>query len=318
MTERTLVDALSRWCLFCDAEVHSGARHGPRVRLADYVDDLVARSARGEATRVYANETRVARVAEGKRVQLPNGGEGLAVVVTLGDANGATPSFLHFTRGHARDAERREGEVKGVSAHALIDLNEDSDHVGRHRMLLEESRGIGRTPITLLMRSEMRAISTGRDERFRDPETGNMNQVRPTLEVWPHQSRQLEEALNHGSFGPVELFDTRRMPAFDEQPDFSVKRHVLRVQVHPADGRTWTEALDRLRAIGREQGYGMMRVNWRLPAGDKGSSEMHTDIADVGTALLVHRELVEVANPMSECTHRLNDEFVEAMAARFA
>lgn len=313
-----MVDARSRWCLFCDAEVHSGARHGPRVRLSDYVDDLVARSDRGEATRVYAHETRVARVSHARRVQLPNGHEGLALVVTLGDARGATPSFLHFTQGHARDAERLEGEVKGLSAHALIDLTEDADHIGRHRMLLEESRGLGRTAVTLLMRSEMRAISTGRDERFRDPETGNMNQVRPTLEVWPQQSRQLEEALAHGSFGPVELFDTRRVPEFDEQPDFTVKRHILRVQVHPAEGRTWGEALDNLRVLGREQGYGMMRVNWRLPAGDVGSSEMHTDIADIGKALLAHRELVEVENPMSECTHRLNDEFIEAMAAHFA
>jgi hypothetical protein len=311
-----MVDAFHRWVLFCHAEIHSGARNGPRIWLREYINDIARRSDDGTAFRVYEHENRIARVAHVQAVDLPSGNAGVAMVITLGDRRGANPAFVHFRQGHSREAERLEGEVTGLSAHCVIELAEDPDHIGRHRMVIEEARGIGRTPITQLINSELRTISTDRDERFVNPDTGNLNQVRPVIEIWPQQSRQMQEALEHGTLGMIELYDTGHIPAFDEQPEFKVQRRTLKVKVTPVAGGM-AGALDRLRAIGREQGYTMMKVNWRLPSGDNGTSETHIDLADIGTALLSRRELITIEHAMAECTHQLDDEFVQAIAALF-
>ncbi len=311
-----MVDAFSRWCLFCHAEVRSTVRHAPRVRLSDYLDEVLHRVGRGMAFRLHDRETRITRIAEAALIDLPSGSRGMAMVVTLGDRRGATPAFLHFDQGTSREAERLEGEVRGTSAHCVIELDEDPDHVGRHRMVIEESRGIGRTPISELLRSELRQISEDRDERFENPETRGHVQLRPVIDVWPQQSRQMEEALETGRFGMVELYDTQRPPNWDESPEFRFERRVLKVRVQPADGN-FRAAFARLGQQGRAHGYSMMKVNWRLPSGDRGTSDLRTDLADIGTALLSRRELVEVEHPMPDCTHRLNREFVNAIAAHF-
>jgi hypothetical protein len=309
-------DALSRWCLFCDAEVHSGARGGPRVFFENYVDDIIFRAQNGSAVRVYERENRVMRVADARRVGLPSGHPGIAMVITLGDRRGANPSFVHFAQGQARDPERLDGEVKGLSAHCIVELVEDEDHVGRHRMLIEDATAIGRTPLTRLLASELRAISKQRDERFRSPDTGGNIQLRPAIEVWPQKSPQLQAALETGRLGIVELYDTGRVAEFDELPEFRVKKRILRVEVEEGEGG-FAGTLARLKALGRAQGYGNMKVSWRLPNGQVADSDFRTDLEDLGTALLARRELVTVETPMSDATDRLNIEFVEAMAAHF-
>lgn len=256
------------------------------------------------------------RVAAARRITLPNTHPGLAMVITLGDRRGANPSFVHFARGHARDPEKQEGEVKGLSAHCIIDLVEDENHVGRHKMLLEDATGMGRTPISRLFCTLLGSISKDRDERFRNQDTGTMIQLRPVMEVWPQKSRQMEEALEQGTLGVVELYDTGRVPAFDEQPDFRVKRRALRVEVMPGE-EGMREALERLKRLGRQEGYGNMKLNWRLPNGEVANSDVRTDLEDIGTALLAKRELVTVETPMSDATDRLIDEFVGAMAVYF-
>lgn len=308
-----MVDARQRWCLFCDLEVHSSARGSPRVRLTDYVDDLLHRTSRGEAYRLHDHENRITRIADATLIDLPSGSTGLALVVTQGDQRGAAPSFLHWQRGHAREAERQEGEVPGVSAHCVIELDEDPDHLGRHRMLIEESRGLGRTPVTQVLHKVVREISRDRDERFESPDTGNDVMLKPALEIWPQKSRQMEEALERGTFGMVELYDTRQPATWDEAPEFRVERRTLKVRVQPANGDL-RGALGRLRQRGRDQDYAMMKVNWRMPGGDRGTSDIRTDLEDLGTALLARRELIEVEHPMAGCTHTLNDEFVGEIA----
>lgn len=309
-------DALQRWCLFCDLDIRSSVTRGPRVRFNDYVDDIVARSQSNEAFRVYDRENRIMRISHANLIHLPNGHRGLAMVLTLGDRRGANPSFVHFARGDARDAERLDGEVKGRSAHCIIDLEEDEDHVGRHTMMLEDAASLGRTPVTRLLGSVIKDISTDRDERFVSPETGNLIMLRPHVEVWPQKSRQMEEALATGRLGVVELYDTRGVPTFDEQPDFRVKKRIIRVEVEP-DEDGFAGPLDRLRRLGQREGYGHMKLSWRLRNGQEASSDMRTDLEDLGTALLARRELVQVQTPMSDASSRLNDEFVEAMSECF-
>lgn len=314
-----MVDSFDRWCLFCDFEVHASAADAPTPVLDDYVDDIVAWAARGEAKRIFENESRVTRIAEARRVNLEDGSPAVAMLITLGDRRGADPAFIHFENGQARDAEKQEGEVKGVSAHCIIRLTEDQDAGGRYRMFLEEIRGIGRTPVTRLLSTVLREIATDRGERFRNPQTNRMNAYRPVVEVHPRRSREMAAALDTGSFLPVELLDTRPIPAFDENPEYQVRRHQLTVKVRPQAGRTFRQAVSDLAALAHQQGYSHMRVSWRLPGEHRGgSSEMRTDLADIGTALFAHRELVHVENGLSECSPELNDEFVDAMIAQFA
>jgi len=240
------------------------------------------------------------------------------MLITLGDRRGADPAFIHFDDGSARDAEKMEGEVKGVSAHCVLSLLPDPQAVGRFRMFLEETRGIGRTPVTRLIGAVLTNIAEDRGERYVNPRTGRQNKYRPIVEVHPRRSREMAQALDEGAFLPVELFDTSPVPAFDENPEYEVRRHVLTVKVRPAPGRTYRQAVSDLAATARDNGYDRMRVSWRIPGQRRGgTSEMATDLADLGTALFAHREMVHIEAGLTECAGALSDEFVEAMAAKF-
>jgi hypothetical protein len=310
-----MVDSLNRWCLFCDLEVHPSAEHAPQPILSDYVDDLIALVDRGEAKRVFENETRITRIAAAREIKLNDDSPALAMLITLGDRRGSDPTFIHFDEGVARDPEKLEGEVRGVSAHVVIRLTGDPDAVGRYRMLIEEIRGIGRTPVTRLLASCLKEVAENRGDRFRNPTTNRMNAYRPIIEVHPRRSKAMADALDDGAFLPVDLLDTSPVPEFDENPEYSVRRHLLSVKVKPAPGRTIRQAMQDLAATARDNGYDRMRVSWRNPGEQRGgTSEMNTDLADVGTALFAHREVVVVQNPMTDCAAAINDEFVEAMA----
>ncbi|GEM_PF-2274442 len=313
-----MVDSFDRWCLFCDFEIHAPGEGAPQPDLNDYVDELIALAQSGEAKRIFENDNRVTRIAEAQRVNLPDGSPALAMLITLGDRRGANPSFIHFEDGAARDAERLDGEVKGASAHCILSLTQDPQAVGRYRMLVEEIQGIGRTPITRLIGSVLTKIAEDAGDRYVNPRTGRQNKYRPVVEVHPRRSREMADALDDGAFLPVELFDTSPVPTFDENPEYNVRRHLLVVKVKPAPGRTFRESLSDLAAAAAGLGYSRMRVSWRLPGEKKGgSSEMNTDLADVGTALFAHRELVHVENELTECAPSLHDEFVEAMRLKF-
>lgn len=314
-----MVDSLERWCLFCDLEFHALHPRGPQPILDDYVDELVAMADRREARRVFENGNRVTRIEKAKRCSLPDGTEALAMLITLGDKRGADPSFLHFDQGTARDPDKMEGEVKGASAHCMLRIAEDAEVRGRHRLLIEEVRGIGRTPVTRLLASVFREIAKDRGERFRNPDTGRIVGFVPIAEVHPRQSREMGAAFGANSFLPVELIDTRPVPAFDENPEYKVRRHQLSVKVKPGPSRSMKEALTDLAALASHEGYTKMRVTWRAPGQKKGgSAEMNTDLADIGTALFAHREIIELQQPLSECAGDLCDEFVDAMASKFA
>lgn len=312
------MDTFDRWCLFCDFELHPTPTNAPQPVLVEYVDDLINLVDQGEAKRIFEHQSRVTRIAHANRIELPDGSAALAMVVTLGDRRGADPAFVNFEHGAARAAEKLEGEVKGASAHCIIRLTPDADDPRRHRMLLEEVRGIGRTPVTRLISTTLKAVAENRNERFRNPDSGRMNNCRPGVEVHPRRSREMAEALDNASFFPVELFDTRPVPAFDENPEFSVRRHQLTVKVRPAPGRSLRQAFADLKEVARQNGYNHMRISWRLPGDHRGgSTEMATDLADVGTALFAHRELIHIPSGLSECCDRLHDEFVGAMSAQF-
>ena len=313
-----MADAFRRWCLFCDLELHSSPAAAPPIDLADYIDDLIARADEGLAKRVFENDSRVMRIARARQINLQNGNPALALLITLGDRRGADPSFLHFDDGVARDAEKFEGEVKGFSAHCVLRITNDVHHPGRHRLLMEEVQGIGRTQMSRLLQSVVREISRDRNERFQNPDTGRMNKLVPVLEVMPRQSSAMVHALQHGVFQPVELIDHGAMPAFDANPEFIVRRHNLFVKANPAPGRTIRQVFNDLKDVASAQGYDRMRVVWRIPGSSRGgSAEIDTDVADVGTAMFAHRVLVEVEHAMSDCAAELNDEFIARMVDQF-
>jgi hypothetical protein len=303
--------------LFCDLELH-GNPSAPQIVLAQYVDDIIARADAGLAKRVFENDSRIMRIAKASPVVLPGGAPGLALLITLGDRRGADPSFVHFEEGNARDAEKFEGEVKGFSAHCVLRISDDNHHPGRHRFLMEEVQGIGRTQMSRLLQHVLRQISSDRNERFQNPETGRMNKLVPVLEVLPRQSNAMLHALQHGVFQPVELIDHGAQPAFDANPEFVVRRHNLFVKAKPAVGRTIRQVFNDLKNVAKAEGYDRMRVVWRIPGSNRGgTAEIDTDVADVGTAMFAHRVLVEVDHPMSDCAADLNDEFLAKMIEQF-
>jgi hypothetical protein len=255
-----VADSLRRWCLFCDFELHSSPAAAPAITIEDYVDDIIARSDAGLAKRVFENETKVTRVAKARRVNFANGTPGLAFLVTLGDRRGADPSFLHFDEGAARDAEKFEGEVKGFSAHCVLRTTADHHHPGRYRLLMEEVHGIGRTQLERLLQSVIRQISSDRNERFQNPDTGRMNKLVPVLDILARQSNAMVHALQHGVFQPVELIDFGANPAFDANPEFVVRRHNLFVKAKPAPGRTIRQVLNDMKDVALAEGYDRMRV----------------------------------------------------------
>lgn len=313
-----MADSLIRWCLFCDVQVQPSHPRGPQPDLMDYVDALERRAAAGEALRRFENENRITRIADTRRVDLPDGSPALAFIVTLGDKRGAHPAFIHFDEGIARDAEKQPGEVRGASAHCLLKLQHDDDNPSHHRLLIEEVRGIGRTPITRLLASELKQIAEEQGEVFRDPSDGRQRPFRPVIQVHPRQSKEMSDALAGMASLPVTLIDTSPVLAFDESPEFRVRKHLLTVKVTPV-GRSMTEAVQDLAALGLRQNYDRLRVSWRPRGATRSaSSEMATDLADIGTALMAHRVEITLATPLSDCSDRLRDDFISAMAGEFS
>lgn len=313
-----LADSKKRWCLFCDLELHSSPPGAPRITLDDYVDDLIARSDADQAKRVFENESRVVRIAKARRISLGNQDPALAILITSGDRRGADPSFVHFDGGVARNPEKLQGEVRAHSAHAIVRLVEDQQHVGRHRMLIEEAEGLGRTQTQRILQHVLRDISKDRNERFLNEETGRHKRLIPVIEVYARQSNAMLHALEHGTFQPVELIDTGTVPAFDANPELTVRRHNLFVKAKPAPGRTVRQVFNDLKDIAHGEGYDRMRVVWRIPGESRGgSAEIDTDVADVGTAMFAHRVLVQVEQAMADCASDLNDEFLHAISEQF-
>lgn len=278
------MDSFDRWCLFCDFDIRPAPEIAPMPILDDYVDAIIALAEAGGAKRVFEHDNRITRIAHAKRTNLADGSRALAMVITLGDKRGADPAFIHYDEGQARVADKQPGEVKGFSAHCMIKLAPEAGNPGRHKMLLEEVHGIGRTPVTRLLGSVLKEIAKDRGEQFQNPKTKRMNNCRPVVEIHPLRSKEMAEALDDAALFPVELFDTRPVPHFDEHPEFQVRRHQLTIKVKPEPGRTVKQAVSDLAALANQEGYAHMRVSWRLPGDMRGgSAEMQTDLADIGT-----------------------------------
>lgn len=309
-------DHQDRWCLFYDFEMRPSPKDGPLSPLVRFVNPLLERVRLGEAKKTLDRDRRVVRIADGRRLMIGNDAC-VALVITLGNSAAANPSFIDFEGGVARDAERRVGEVPGTSAHCILRLTPDPESPFRHRMLLEESAGLGRSTVERLFNSELSAIAAARRDTFVRERTNSRLNVRPVVHMSGHQSRQMEDALAGGTFGPIELINTTPDPRFESQPEFQVKGHVLRVKVTSnADGMRG--ALDKLKTLAHRSGYDRMRIRWRSAGAARDvDSDIHTDLDDIGEALFTKRALVHVDQPLSTCSHQLRDDFVQAIAAAF-
>ena len=311
-----MIDRYNRWCLFYDCELVSSPREGPAYLLHQLIDPLLRRVREGLSKKLLDRDSRIVRISEAETGDV-RGHACLKFVVTMGNQRAADPSFVHFHLGTSRDADRRENEVKGGSAHCLLRLTPTAGHPTRHLLMIEQTTGLGRTTIERLLNSEFEAIATGRGDNFTSPVSGRPISVRPIVHLSGHKSEQMEEALRTGTFAPIELIDTTPDPTWDEQGKFRLKRRIMRVDLVAPPGER-REALEVLSARARQEGYGRMRITWKAPGAQRGNeSEIDTDLADVGEALFSKRKLIFVEAGMSECSHTLRRDFIDAMAAEF-
>jgi hypothetical protein len=311
-----MADRYNRWCVFFDLELRSSPREGPIYDLAQLVAPLRARIAAGESRKVIDRERRVLRILASDEMQI-DGRPVLAMVFTLGNATAADPSFMDFVSGEGRDPERREGEVPAYSAHCLLRLDTAPELPGRYTMMLEQSQGLGRTAVERLLTSEFQQIAESRGDNFTSRSTGRPTGVRPIVELYGHKSQQMEDALNSGTFQPIEFIDTTPEPNFDEPGRFRTKRRVMKVDLLAPPGQR-REALEMLSSRAREAGYQRMRISWRPQGATRpNDSEVETDLADLGQALFTKRELIHVEAGMAVCSHSLRPDFVAKMAERF-
>ncbi|MGU3313954.1 hypothetical protein ACLBWH_00260 [Sphingomonas sp. M6A6_1c] len=312
-----MADAHERWFIYYDYDTHVLPEDAPAQHFHDYADEIIRRANNGDVKRTYEKENRVARIAQARRVELRDGTPGLAFVVTLGDRRGSSPSWVHYERGEARDAERWDGEVKGLSCHVLMRLTPDDTKEGRYRMLVEETPHLGRAPLERLLNHELREQAFLTNARFRRRATGSEVKTWVTGNLDARRSQELADAFDRGKFMPIELIDTSVDPTFDEDPEFETRGKKLMVRVSAGEGG-FAAAINKLKARAAAANYGRMKIRWTPPGQTRPvPTEIATDLADIGTALFAKRELLRVENPLSDCSHVLVDELVEAMVANF-
>lgn len=240
------------------------------------------------------------------RIDNRNGCDFLRLLLSVGDPRAANPSFEHSETAALRTVEKLEKEGKALTAHCSITLKEAAGK--RHRMIVEDIRGLGRTRIQELLASELRAIS--RD--FGLEYTNNSGEQIHTYiipELQGVRSEKIKESLSRSTLSGVYLVDTRTNTMLDEMPNAKVSRREIKIEVSDAG------LIDKISAWGRERSFDRMRLVWNDPEGAGKPERASVDItqSDVQDTFFIRQRKITVSKPLDEASTDIRDDLIEAM-----
>lgn len=305
----------ARHVLFFDLAMTPYPMDGPVVPFEDLFPHLEARSAGAKSVDVIDAERRVVRLLKAKSVDLPTGGKAAALLFCLGDRDKADPGVTNFETGKVRIFETEEGEVGGLSAHALIRLSPSQPKGHLYPMMLEDVTGFGRSIVQGFLRKEFRAICDELDYHFQR-EGKQKVKTRPMVELNSHASEQLKDSLEDGRLLNIELVDyVEAKLGFDEAKFIKTARRQFSFSVSQAlpagEGLTFVE---KVKVWANDNGYDTMRVRWKDPdIARPQSAKLDTVKADAGAAYFTKTAEVKVSTDLADISDELSEELVAEM-----
>jgi hypothetical protein len=220
-------------------------------------------------------------------------------------SDGSAPMFENRATRELRRSDKQEDEFKAYSAHLFVSLDESPGAYPKHRALLEEVPGLGRTYIQELLRRILRLETYDcTDERGRLQETYTIPHLRGIA------SETLRDGVRGGGIKYIELVRQPRLDGLDTA-GLIPRSERLRLSVREGQRRNFRN-LANVKAWGQQHGWDRIRV--QVETADERTRVVDISReADASDVLFVRAERVEgIAPPLEECT----DEVVSSLVRR--
>ena len=305
----------SRHVLFFDLVMAPHPSDAPPIELEAIMPFLEARCKAGEAVEVIDAEKRIIRLSAMKSIKLSDGEPAMSMLFCLGDQDKADTGVTHFKTGAVRVFEKKEGEVGGLSVHAIVRTRPTKQKGHLYRAVLEDVTGFGRTPIQSFLRSQFKIICD--DQEFTFPRDDKRNiKTRPMVELAGHASDKLKNSIENGRLLHIELIDYADVDfGMDEDKFLKTARRALNVSVAKSlpQGEALT-LIDKVRLWAHRNGYGTMRVRWKEPSSSRPqTAKVDTAKADAGEAFFIKTAEVSFATPLPDICAEMSDELIAEM-----
>lgn len=305
-----MLDSLERYVLLYDLRLRTARKQTEFPSLDELVVALTKR-VNGGKSRIelpaYEGSTdapwlRIKRA----RVDDTNGVKFLQLLFSVGDPRAANPSFEHSETAVLRTVEKLEKEGKALTAHCTIALQENAGK--RHKMMVEDIRGLGRTRLQELLAHEFKAISN----EFGLEYTNNSGEQVETYiipEIEGYRSEKIKDSIGRGTLTGVYLIDTRSKESLDEVPNAKIARREIKIDL--TDG----SLLSAVAQWGAGKKYDRMRLVWNDPEGVGKPERASVDITqnDVQNTYFVKQYKIKLSHPLDEAAPELRDDVLIAM-----
>ena len=308
-----MIDAYERFVLMFDLTLRTARVETELPEFEKVAETLLNRVRNKKATLVlrpysgYNGEAPWLRIKDGKVVS-QGGKKYLALLFSIGDPRAANPVFEHADTAVLREIEKEEKEGKAVTAHCLISMKPGK--FGRHRVIVEDVRGLGKTRLREILASELKAAS----QELGMVRTNNAGDdvdtyIIPDLEG--HASEKIKDSLKRGTLSGIWLVDTTAKGKFDEVEGVRIARREIKFDVKDKS------AIERLKIWGSERDFDQMRLVWNDPEGAGRPERASVDITqqDVAETYFVRQRKVKLSKPLPEAVENLRNEMTKKMLA---
>jgi len=303
-----------RHILFFDLVMAPHPSDAPPIALETLIPFLQSRCENGLAFEKIDADRRIIRLSDIKKIKMDDGEDAVAMLFCLGDHDKADPGVTHLETGAVRIFEKEDGEVGGLSVHAIVRLK-PTPNGHFYRAVVEDVTGFGRTPIQAFLRSQFKIICD--EQEFTFPrEDKRPIKTRPLVELEGHASDKLKNSLKSGRLLHIELVDHTEVDmGMDEGKFLKTSRRGLNLSVSKAlpqsDALTLVE---KVKLWAKQNGYGTMRVRWKEPSSTRPqSAKVDTAKADAGEAFFIKTAEVSFSTPLADISEKISDELVAEM-----
>lgn len=306
-----MLDAYERFVLMYDLTLRTARVSTELPPFSELVDGLLQRIRAKESIlnlRPYAEGSSDApwlRIKDGKIVSTGNA-KHLALLLSIGDPRGANPVFEHADTAVLREIEKEEREGKAASAHCVISLKPVK--LGRHRVVVEDVRGLGKTRLRDILGSELKAVS----ERYQLSRVNNAGEEVPTYiipQLEGYASEDLLASLRRGNLSGVWLIDTSSKAELDEVAGARISRRELKIDVQNPT------LLTQISEWGKAKNYDKMRLVWNDPEGTGRPERASVDITqkDVAESTFVRQRKIKLNKPLAEAVEKIRFDMIDKM-----
>lgn len=306
-----MTDAYERFVLMYDMRLKTARKETELPDFKKVAKALLARVKAGKSVltlRAYEGEGNFSpwlRIKDGKFVDTTSG-EALALLFSIGDPRAANPVFEHSETAELREVEKQEKEGKALSAHCVISVAPSGP--GRHSVLVEDVRGLGRTRLRDILASELKCVS----EDFGLQYTNNSGDVVDTYiipDLQGHMSEKISTSINRSTVSGVWLIDSSVNAKLDEVPEAKVARKEIKFDVQDMN------VIEKISNWGKRNNYDKMRLVWNDPEGVGKPERASVDLTqkDVSDTYFVKQRKVKLSKPMPDAVKEMREEMIKKM-----